>query len=74
MSDLWEDVTQKCLQRARTLLNMEAAPTAATVEAVNNLVNVAIAIESLNLQRDMQTQCGAAVFRDRPSSRREAKN
>lgn len=47
MNDLWGEVMQKCLRCAKKLLDTETTPTAATVEAVKGLVEVAISIEWL---------------------------
>lgn len=74
MANAWEQVGNKCLNLARNLLEIEAAPTAATVEAVERLVSIAIAIDKLNLQWAEQNRYGEQVFRGRPSSRRATEN
>ena len=67
-SNLWEQVGNECLRRALHLLNEETAPAAATAETVKSLVETAISIDMLNLHWNAQSQYGAAVFRDQPSS------
>lgn len=68
MDNLWVDVANKCLIHAKELLNSETVPTAATVETVRKLVDVAIAIDTLNLQWELQSRSFSAVFPGRPSS------
>ncbi len=57
--NLWENVGNRCLASALTLLESETAPTPATVETVRALVDTAIAIDTLNLQRERQTRYDA---------------
>lgn len=65
--NLWEQVGNKCLQQAVKLLESETTPTEATIRVVRELTKIAIAIDSLNLRWQEQSQYGAAVFRGRPS-------
>lgn len=68
-TDLWTLVGNKCLESAMALLNEPTASTAATAEAVKNLVDAAVAIDMLNLHWAHQNRFGAAVFRDQPFGR-----
>lgn len=61
-NSLWYKVGNKCLEHAQSLLDSETATTAATVEAVKGLVDVAIAIDMLNLRWSEKNQFGAAAF------------
>lgn len=72
--NLWEQVGNKCLKTALSILEKETAPTAATVETVKGLVETAISIDTLNLQWARQNRYGAAVFRDLPSALPEARS
>ncbi len=67
-NNLWVQVGNKCLSHALTLLENETVPTAATVETVRGLVEIAISIDALNLRWEQQTRRGAAAFRGRLSS------
>ncbi len=59
--NLWYDVGNRCLTVAKTMLKSETAPTAATVETVGKLVNIAIAIDMLNLRWEERTPYEKAV-------------
>jgi hypothetical protein len=48
--NLWETVGNECLKKAKELLKVETAPTLETVGAVKQFVNIAIAIDELNLR------------------------
>ncbi len=58
MENTWEQVGNKCLNLANSLLDSETVPTAATVETVGKLVSIAIAIDTLNLQWAVKTRYG----------------
>lgn len=73
MEDLWTKIGSRCLELADKSLD-EAVPTAATVETVKRLVDIAISIDALNLRWATQTRCGASVFPDQAFSRPKAKN
>lgn len=61
-NNLWYEVGNKCLEHAKSLLDSETATTAATIEAVTGLVEVAIAIEALNLRWNEKNQFSEADF------------
>ena len=55
-TSLWAEVGEECLTKAADLLKKGTTPTAATVEVVKGLVEIAISIDDLNLrweQRDL---------------------
>lgn len=58
--NLWALVGTQCITQALTMLDREAVPTAATVETARKLVDIAIAIEMLNLHWAQQSRYGAA--------------
>lgn len=60
MPDSLNDVREKCLLQAITLLDDKTAPTAATAEAVKTLVETAISIDVLSLRRQAQSRSCAA--------------
>lgn len=72
--NLWEKVGNQCLARAITVLERETVPTAATVETVKTLVDVAISIDSLNLCWAQQNRSAVAVSPGQSFSRQGAKN
>lgn len=72
--NLWEEVGDKCLQRANELLDDKTVSAAATAETVRSLVETAISIDLLNLRRIQQNRYGARVFPDRASSRPTAES
>lgn len=72
--NIWEQVGNKCLSCALSILDEKTASTAATVEAVRNLVETAIEIDTLNLQWTVQTQSGEAVFGGRVFPPQASKN
>lgn len=72
--NMWSSIGNRCLSSAADLLEKSTTPTEATVEAVRKLVDVAIAIDDLNLRWAAQSRYGEAVFRGQASSRREAGN
>ena len=71
---MWEQVGNKRLSCALSILDEKTASTAATVEAVRNLVETAIEIDTLNLQWTVQTQSGEAVFGGRVFPPQASKN
>ena len=73
-SNLWEELGNLCLELAKKELDQGISPTTGSLETVERLVRVAIAIDELNLRWAAQTRYGAAVFRGRPSSPREAES
>ena len=62
-NNLWEEVGNRSLMCALELLEKDTATTAATVEAVQNLVHIAVEIDLLNLRWVEQNRCGAAALR-----------
>ncbi len=74
VNNLWEQVGNRCLEHALSLLDEKAAPTVATVETVKGLVDVALSIDMLNLHWVRQTRYGAAAFRGQLSSQQGARN
>ena len=74
--NLWEAVGNGCLQQALQLLDTKEIPTAETVGMIEGLVQIAIAIDGLNLRWAEQNrwQSSLAAGQDRPSLSREAKN
>ena len=73
-SNLWEELGNLCLELAKKELGQGISPTAGSLETVERLVRVAIAIDELNLRWAAQTRCGAAVFPGRPFLPREAES
>lgn len=73
-NNLWEQIEDRCLKTVLSVLEKEAVPTTATVRTVRGLVETAIAIDALNLQRAQQSRYGAAVFRGQPFSPPKVKN
>lgn len=65
---LWKQMNNQCLKSALKLLKEETTPTAATVEAVYGLVDIAVKIDYLDFLWHQQTRSGAAVFRDQTLS------
>ncbi|MCC8078766.1 MAG: hypothetical protein LIO57_01705 [Oscillospiraceae bacterium] len=61
---LFERVGGKCLNCAANLLDAEKTPTAGTVGAVGKLVDVAIAVERLNLSKIEQSSTAALKLED----------
>ncbi len=61
MVNLWFDVGNRCLTIAKDMIKGETAPTVATVETVGKLVNIAIAIDMLNLRWEERTPYEKAV-------------
>lgn len=72
--NLWELVGNRCLKQAYTLLNAETVLTIEAVQTVSGLVNIAIAIDKLNLHWSAQNQYVEQVFRGQFSSQTEAGN
>lgn len=72
--NLWEDIGNACLAKAKALLADDSAPTAASVEAVSKLVHIAIDIDMLNLRWALQSRYASAVFRVQASLRQEGGN
>lgn len=72
--NLWLSVGNRCLSCAADLLNEKTAPAAATVETVEKLVGIAIAIDMLNLRWAEQSRSGAEVFPGQPFSRPTREN
>lgn len=62
-NSFWYKVGNKCLEHAQSLFERETVPTAAAVETVKELVNIAIAIDVLNLRWAAEkNQFGAAAY------------
>lgn len=59
-NSLWEQVENRCLELAKQALNKENASTAVTVETVEQLIGIAIAIDDLNFRWTAQNRYGAA--------------
>lgn len=72
--DLWASVGNKCLSHADELLKGETVPTAATVETVEKLVEIAIAIDALNLRWTEQNRFCAQAFRGQLSGQTSREN
>lgn len=72
--NLWEQVGNKCLNKADEILQTQTVLNSEQVKTVRELVDTAIAIDLLNLRWDQQNRFGAAAFRDQPFSRPKAKN
>ena len=68
--NLWEEVGNYCLKQALEVLNKETIPSIEEVEIVSKLVNIAIAIDSLNLQWTAQSRYDEQVFPHRLSSQK----
>lgn len=64
--NLWEDVGNKCLERAKELLNDKKSLTEENSKIIYNLVSSAMAIDSLNLQWEMRNRYGERVLRGQP--------
>ena len=64
---LWEQVGNKCLECALTLLDEETAPDINKTRAVENLVATAVSIDLLNLRWAKQTRYAGAVFQGQAS-------
>jgi len=65
--NLWQVVGNKCLKKAEELLNKETSislDAEETVLMVERLVNIAIAIDTLNLHWEAQNRSGAGGTRD----------
>lgn len=67
-TDLWTEVANKCLSRALAILEANKTDGLFDSVEVQRLVQIAIAIDSLNLQWEQQNRYGAAVFRAPPFS------
>ena len=67
-TNLWAQVANKCLNRALTILENSESDGLFDMVEVQRLVQIAIAIDKLNLEWEKQTQFGAAVFRAPPFS------
>jgi len=61
--NLWNEVGNKCLQRASELLDDKTAPAAATAVTVRVLVETAISMDVLNLHWAQQTRSSEQAFR-----------
>lgn len=75
-NDLWEQIITKCLSQALSLLESTTAPTAATVETVKRLVDIAIAVDTLNFHWFVQNQLQSSggTWLNCASQRQEARN
>jgi transcriptional regulator with XRE-family HTH domain len=62
--NLWESVGNKCLAMAEAMLSEKTTPTAATVEVVEKLVDIAIRIDTLNLHWETKSRSSPAALRD----------
>ena len=71
---MWEEVGNKCLERAAELLDEKTAPAAVTAETVKLLVETAILIDLLNLQWEQKSQSAAQAFRAQPFLRQSTGN
>lgn len=58
--DLQLQVGNLCLEKAKKLLEKDTVPAEETVETVGKLVDVAIALDELNLRWAAQNRYGAA--------------
>lgn len=59
---LWEQVGNRCLERALALLNEETALDMNNIRAAKELVKIAVSIDLLNLRWTEQSRYGEAVF------------
>ena len=60
--NLFEVVARHCLKKAKGILEKETTPTAATVEMVEKLTDIAIKIDTLNLRWAEQSRGGLWVY------------
>lgn len=74
--NLWEAVGNGCLRQALQLLETKEISTAETVGMIERLVQIAIAIDGLNLRWAEQNrwQSSLAAGQGRPSLLQEVKN
>lgn len=72
--NLWELVGNMCLEKALTILKKENHLDVETTKVVRNLVEVAILIDSLNLQWQAQNQSGVGVSQGLASLLKATKN
>lgn len=63
MDSIWERVGNEALELAENVLNKEAAPTAAAVETVKGLVEIAVMIDSQKLLWARNPQYAEPTFR-----------
>lgn len=63
VDSIWERVGNKALELAESVLDRETAPTAATVETVKGLVEIAVMIDSQNLLWAQNPQYAELPFR-----------
>ena len=49
IENVWATVANLCLDKSKKMLLNEETPTAATVEVIEKLVNIAVAIDILNV-------------------------
>lgn len=61
-SNLWEQIGNQCLALAQKELDQGISPSADSLETVERLIRIAIAIDELNLQWAVQTRYGAKGF------------
>ena len=72
--NLWELVGNACLEKALTILNKENHPDVEITRVVQNLVETAISIDTLNLQWQSQNQSCVGAYQGLVSLRKVAKN
>lgn len=60
--NLFEQVARQCLRKAKVMLEEETTPTAATVEMVEKLVDIAIKTDTLNLRWAEQSRGGLWAY------------
>lgn len=68
-SSLWIDVANRCLERAKELLEKETAPTCEEIGAATSLINAAVSMDQMDLQWEAQNRSGAALWTGRASRR-----
>ena len=64
------DIEEKCLEKAKAALDKEEVPSAATLDTVERLMDIAFNIEAINLSRDQQNRF-YAVGSSRKASQRK---
>ena len=72
--NIWFEVGNKCLKRASELLDSKDGSSFKNIQDAKTLVEIAIAIDDLNLRWATQTRYGGAAFQGRLFSPQEARN
>lgn len=64
------EIEEKCLEKAKELLDKEGVPSAATLDTVERLMGIVSTIEAINLNRDRQNRFYAVGSSRQASQRR----